>query len=119
MEKKSLKDRLHLKKLSMLASIPEAVMVCNALVVQAAETEGSGSSIVTKVNKASMNAYEVIKGVCLAILVVAFAIIGGIMLIGTKRMKEEVTNNLYYIAFGLGIIFLAKEIVDYAQNLFG
>ena len=119
MEKRSLKDRLHLMKLSMLASIPEAVMVRNALVVQAAETEGSGSSITTKVKNSSLSVYAVIKAVCLALVVVVLAVIGGIMIIGTQKMKEAVKENLYWIAFGLMIIFTAREITSWAEETFG
>lgn len=119
MEKRSLKDRLHLKKLSMLASIPEAVMVCNALVVQAADTESSGASITTKVKNSSLSAYEVIKAACLALVVVVLAVIGGIMIIGTQKMKEAVKENLYWIAFGLMIIFTAREITSWVETTFG
>lgn len=116
MEKKNLKERLHMFKLGVLASIPEAVMVCNSLVVQAAD---DGSSITTKVQNSSNSAYTVIKGVCLSLVVVVLAVIGLIMVIGTQKMKEAVKENLYYISFGLMILFTAKEIAGWAEETFG
>ena len=94
-------------------------MVCNALVVQAADTESSGASITTKVKNSSSSAYEVIKAACLALVVVVLAVIGGIMIIGTQKMKEAVKENLYWIAFGLMIIFTAREITSWVETTFG
>lgn len=116
MEKKNLKERLHMFKLGVLASIPEAVMVCNSLVVQAAD---DGSSITTKVQNSSNSAYTVIKGVCLSLVVVVLAVIGLIMVIGTQKMKDAVKENLYYVALGLTILFTAKEIAGFVEETFG
>lgn len=120
MKKEGLKEKLHYVKLGILASIPEAVAFSNAIVVQAKETteETTGNSVVANVNKASVNSYSVIKGICIALLVVVISISGLMLVIGTQKMKEAVKENFYSIVVGCALLFMAGEITDWLESIF-
>lgn len=118
MDKKNLKlkERAKMKKYLLMASITDAILFCNAIVLQA---QASGTEVVTKVNNTSNSIYGLLKGVCLGIIVVVLAICGLILIAGTQKMKDAVKDNFYYIAIGVMVLFFAKEIVGYIEETFG
>jgi uncharacterized membrane protein len=114
-----LRKKLHYAKLGILASIPETVAFCNALVAYAAEETSTGNAVTQKIQKSSTSIYGILKLVFMSLLVVVLAICGGIMIIGTQKMKESVKENFYSIAIGVAVLFLAKEITDWLESVFG
>lgn len=117
----SLKDRFRLWKLGVMASIPEALLFCNAVVAQAqeeTEASGSGTNITARIDSASTSMWSVLKTVCISMLVVVLAVCGLILILGTQKMKEGVKEHFYSIVIGCMILFLAKDIAEYMEKTF-
>lgn len=119
----SLKDSFRQWKLGVLASIPEAVLFCNAVVARATSetteaTGGTASSVTTRINKASISMWSVMKTVCISLLVVVLAVCGLMLVIGTQKMKETVKEHFYSIVIGCMILFLAKDLAEYMEKTF-
>lgn len=121
--KEGLKEKLHYAKLGVMASIPEAAVFCNAIVVQAkvatTEAAGDGNTVVSKVNTASINGYSVMKGIFVALLLLVIGGSGLMLAIGTKNMKEAVKENFYWIVLGCALLFLAQDVVGWIEEIFG
>lgn len=120
MKKEGLREKLHYVKLGILASVPEGIAFSNALVVQAKESTETttGNSVVANVDKASVNSYGVIKGICMALLLIVVAVSGLILVIGTQKMKETIKENFYSIVVGCALLFMAGEITDWLESIF-
>lgn len=125
MEKKGFRKKLQLAKASMLASVPVAVAFCNAVVAEAAQAGGevgqqaTGTVIGQRVNDASLGVWDIAKVCCQGALIIVLVVCAAILIIGTKNMKEAVKENFYSIVIGVGILYLAQEIADSLQQLFG
>ena len=111
-----MKNKLKKEALKLAISVQEAILICNALVLHA---YASATAVEQRTQQASISAYSLIKGVIVALMVVVVAVCGGILIVGTKRMKDAVLDNLYFIAGGLMLLFFAKDIVDYVEEIFG
>lgn len=119
----SLKDSFRQWKLGVLASIPEAVLFCSAVVARATSetteaTGGTASSVTTRINKASISMWSVMKTVCISLLVVVLGVCGLILVIGTQKMKDYVKEHFYSIVIGCMILFLAKDLAGYMETTF-
>lgn len=118
----TLRERFKMWKLSALASIPEAVLFCNAIVANATEAAessgGTASNVTTRINKASMSIWTVLKTVCISMLVVVLAVCGLILILGTQKMKESIKEHFYSIVIGCMILFLAKDLAEYLEKTF-
>ena len=112
----SLKDRIKVKVLLLVSSFVEAIIFCNAIVMQA---YASASEVEAKVDASAISVYGLIKAICLSLIVVVLAVCGLILIIGTQKMKEAVKENFYYIAIGVAILFFAQEITGYIEETFG
>lgn len=121
MKEQSLKEKLHLAKLGIMASIPEAILFCNSVIVCAAEqaAEQTGNAVEQKINKTSMSIWGTMKVICISLLVVVLGVCGLILVVGTKQMKEAIKEHFYSIVIGCLILFLAKDIAGYMQDTFG
>lgn len=114
----SLREKLHLVKLGILASIPEAICFCSSIIACAAETS-DGGTIQAKVSKTSNSLWSVIKVVAMSLMIVVLAVCGLILILGTQKMKEAVKEHFYSIVIGTLILFLAKDIAEYMESTFG
>ena len=112
-----LKGKIRLAKLGILASVPETAAFCNALVAHASET--SGNAVNQKVEKSSLGIWGTMKLISISLLVVVLGVCGTILMIGTTKMKEAVKEHFYSIAAGVAVLFLAKDIADWLQDMFG
>lgn len=118
----NLKDKLHLAKLSIGASIAPAILFCNALVVQAENTTEEvkgGTGVTQRIEKAGNSFWGTAKIVCKTATLVALIICGLILIIGTQKMKEVIKEKFYDIALGIAIIYLAGDICEWAEETFG
>lgn len=118
MDKKTLnlKERAKMKKNLLMVSIVDAILFCNAIVIQA---QASGAEVVQKIDNTSNSVYTMIKGIFLSAMVVVLAVCGLILIIGTQKMKDWVKDHFYSIAIGVMVLFLAKEITGYIEEVFG
>lgn len=116
-----LKGKIRLAKLGILASVPETAAFCNALVAHASETSGeaSGNAVNQKVQKSSLGIWGTMKLISISLLVVVLGVCGTVLMIGTTKMKEAVKEHFYSIAAGVAVLFLAKDIADWLQDMFG
>ena len=120
MKGENLKRKLNAAKVAVMASIPEAILFCNALVTYAKEeSASSGNAVVTKVQNSSTSIYGVMKLISMSLLVVVLGFCGIVMMIGTQKMKDGIKEHFYHIAIGVAILFTAKEIADYLEDTFG
>lgn len=117
MKEQSLKEKLHLAKLGIMASIPEAILFCNSVI--ACAEEQTGNAVTQKINKTSMSIWGTMKVICISLLVVVLGVCGLILVIGTQKMKEAVKEHFYSIVIGCMILFLAKDLAEYMENTFG
>ena len=122
-KKLSLTECLRLWKLSALASVPEAVLFCNAVIArattEAAEASGgTAGNVTSRINKASVSIWTVLKTVCISMLIVVLAVCGLILILGTQKMKESVKEHFYSIVIGCMILFLAKDLAEYWEKTF-
>lgn len=115
-KKDELNSTAKLKLLKMAAAVPEAILFCNAIVIQAYASAGA---VEERVQSTSNSVYALIKNVCLSLIVVVLAICGGILIIGTQKMKDAVKDHFYSIAIGVLILFCAREIAGYLEETFG
>lgn len=119
----SLRDRLRMWKLSAIASVPEAVLFCQAIVARAATeaaeaSGGTASNVTARINKASVSIWTVLKTVCISMLIVVLAVCGLVLILGTQKMKESVKEHFYSIVIGCMILFLAKDLAEYLEKTF-
>lgn len=118
MKKKGKRGKLHYAKLGILASIPEAVTFCNAVVVHAAEAT-SGNTVTQKVQKSSTSIWATMKLISISLVVVVLGVCGIVLMIGTQKMKDGIKEHFYSIAAGVAVLFLAKDIADWCEDIFG
>ena len=111
-----MKNKLKKELVKLGIATQEAILFCNAVVLQA---HASAASVEQRVQTASTSIYGLIKGVILALIVVVLAICGGILIVGTQKMKDAVKDHFYSIAIGVMVLFFAKEITDYLEETFG
>lgn len=117
-----LKDKLHYAKLLLIASIAPAILFCNALVVQAAETtEAStgGNGVTQRINKAGNSFWGTAKILCKTATLVALVVCALILIIGTQKMKDAVKEKFYDIALGVAIIYLAGDLCEWLEETLG
>ena len=117
-----LKEKLQMARLSILASIAPAMVFCNSLIVQAAETTDTatgGAAVVQKIGSASDSIYQLIKDGTLVLIGVVIAICGAILIFGTDKMKESVKERGYQIVIGMALVFFAGEIALFLERIFG
>lgn len=120
MSKGELKKKMQYAKMSILASVPEVVAFCNAIVAQAAESvEAAGGNKVTQKVKTSSNSiWATMKLISISLLIVVLGVCGIVLMIGTQKMKDGIKEHFYSIAAGVAILFLAKEIADWCEDIF-
>lgn len=114
----AVKEKLHYAKLCILASIPEVVTFCNAVVVHAAEAT-SGNTVTQKVQKSSTSIWATMKLISISLVVVVLGVCGIVLMIGTQKMKDGIKEHFYSIAAGVAVLFLAKDIADWCEDIFG
>lgn len=117
MKEQSLKEKLHLAKLGIMASIPEAILFCNSVIACAAEQ--TGNAVEQKVDKVSTSAWGTMKVICISLLLVVLSVCGLILIVGTQKMKDTVKEHFYSIVIGCMVLFLAKDIAEYLEETFG
>lgn len=120
MKLKDIKKALQLKKMSVMASLPFAIAFCTSVHAYANEaaSQTTGDKVSARVNKASLSVWEKGKIIGKAFAVCALVVCGLILVIGTNQMKEKVKENFYYIALGIGIIYLASDIAGDVGGMF-
>lgn len=119
MSKGELKKKVQYAKMGILASVPEAVAFCNAIVAQAAEAPATGGNAVTqKVKTSSLSIWETMKLISISLLIIVLGVCAIILMIGTKNMKDAIKEHFYSIAAGVAILFLAKDIADWCEDVF-
>lgn len=121
MKEQSLKEKLHLAKLGIMASIPEAILFCNSVIV-CAEGEAektTGNAVEQKIGTTSTSIWGTMKVISMSLLVVVLGVCGLILMVGTQKMKETVKEHFYSIVIGCLILFLAQDIADYMEKTFG
>lgn len=116
MSKGKLKKKMQYAKMGILASVPEAVAFCNAIVVHAAET--GGNAVTQKVKTSSFSIWTTMKLISISLLIVVLSVCAIILMIGTKNMKDAIKEHFYSIAAGVAILFLAKDIADWCEDVF-
>lgn len=117
MSKGELKKKVQYVKMGILASVPEAVAFCNAIVAQAAEATG-GNAVTQKVETSSNSIWVTMKLISISLLIVVLGVCGIVLMIGTQKMKDGIKEHFYSIAAGVAILFLAKEIADWCEDIF-
>lgn len=119
MSKGELKKKMQYAKMGILASVPEAVAFCNAIVAQATEAPATGGNAVTQKVKTSSNSiWATMKLISISLLIVVLGVCGIVLMIGTQKMKDGIKEHFYSIAAGVAILFLAKEIADWCEDIF-
>lgn len=125
MQKEGLKEKLHYARLGILASVPEAIAFCNAIVVQAAEAaeaeagSNSGSNVTQKIQNSSNSIWNTMKIIAISLIVVVLSVCGITLIVGTQKMKEAIKEHFYSIVIGVLILFLSKDIAEYLEDTFG
>lgn len=118
MKKEGMKKKMHYAKLGILASLPEAVAFCNAIVAHAAEATG-GNTVTQKVKTSSISIWSTMKIISISLLIVVLGVCGIILMIGTQKMKDGIKEHFYSIAAGVALLFLAKDVADWCEDIFG
>ena len=119
----SIREKLHMAKLGILASLPTAIMFCNSVIVCAkAEEEavtGTTTNVTQKIDNSSISIYGTMKAVFMSLLLVVLGACALVLLIGTKTMIDWVKNHFYHIVIACMILFLAQDIADWLEETFG
>ena len=119
MSKGELKKKMQYAKMGILASVPEVVAFCNAIVAQAAEAPATGgNAVMQKVKTSSNSIWATMKLISISLLIVVLGVCGIVLMIGTQKMKDGIKEHFYSIAAGVAILFLAKEIADWCEDIF-